>query len=88
MDLFEKIKRQRTIYDCQDGWYVETYNHCWCVVLIINGTIQRSKKIVKVKGKGVNYFDRACEVADKRNKQDYYRFEKDTYCHITKIKKD
>lgn len=86
MNLFDKMKARNTHYDCQNGWYVVDFGMFWHVVLITNGFIVRSRKVGMVKMSGVNYFDKACTLADNRNIADMFVFEENTYCHIPRIK--
>lgn len=47
------------------GWYV-TLKGDW--YMIVNAGTGRSKKIGKISGRGINYFDKAMEEAQRRNK--------------------
>lgn len=47
------------------GWYVTSKGGYWAIV---NAETGRSKKIGKSSGRGINYFDRAMEEAQRRNK--------------------
>lgn len=78
MNLLEQMKHCRPHFDSPDGWYVLDYGSSWYIGLILNGFVQRTKKIGKVQLKGVNYFDRACLAVDERNSNSNY----ETDCHI------
>ncbi len=47
------------------AYYVTSKGDYW---VIVNEETRRSKKIGKVSGRGINYFDRAMEEAKRRNK--------------------
>ena len=83
MNYLEQMKKCSQRYDNENGWYVVSYGRFWYVGLIEGGYIQRSKKVGKVQCKGVNYFDRACDLADERNKKD--GFAPVNYCHIPRV---
>ena len=84
MTSLELLRLKIKQFDCPDGWYVLGGCHTsWYIGLIILGRVTRTKKIGRVGARKINYFDRACDIADQRNEDKGYKVNR----HLPKIKK-